>query len=100
MSIDTKKLRDLALTTTDSFGPQTVIALLDEIDAHEHTAALRAKSHAELRRQLAAMTAARDEACEIAERAETALHDYEDECVCYAHPPIGLRIAELRKVGQ
>lgn len=80
MTIDTKKLRERINDGSYDIGAdrislpkQTVIALLDEIERLEDRLSDRVLGEVPtfklLREQLAAMTAARDRACEIAEAA-------------------------------
>ena len=95
-------------------NPQTVLALIDETERLRHldqgfkelgiydrysvlgpgAYAHTLKRNQELEQQLAAMTAARDEACDIAQQSTYAIH-FEDE-----RRNRHARIASLRKVGR
>lgn len=81
-------------------NPQTVIALLDEIDAFRSIGADPAAAWLECSKQLAAMTAARDEACDIAEAATFVIDNGLCNRCSDSIQNVGVeRLDALRKVG-
>ena len=74
-------------------SPSTVIGLLDENERLRTDVDLLQRARLVDAGKLAAMTAARDEACDLADEING------DPASCSYVVPVGERIAELRKVG-
>lgn len=86
--------RDAAFIT--AAGPQTILALLDKLDGFRAPEAhwTCQQKIDDLEEQLAAMTAARDEACDIIDDPNGAGGGAEEEMAPYR------RATELRKIGK
>lgn len=116
MSVDVKRLRELAESLValglpaGAFGRKLPIEATEVIALLDENAMLKAEGDARLgawqvsiemgrlRQQLAAMTKARDEACEIADRMID-LNETDDEGWQSNACHVRSSIAELRKVG-